>query len=149
MAIQILAVLTRGLMCGSELNVAVFSHPTLQRHPLDVHTIVRSSFARLFGSVMPFWMTASTLLNLLLLMPFWHLTRSAWRFDAMALALQLFSVLFSLAAAVPINSRIARWTPTTLPRDWQVQEHRWDIYNWFRTGGLIVAFALRCLGLSV
>jgi hypothetical protein len=48
---------------------------------------------------------------------------------------------------VPINNRIARWTPTTLPSDWQIDEHRWDLYHWFRTGGLIVAFALLCFGL--
>src|SRR5271169_4262304 len=76
---QILAVLALGLLCGSELNVAVFSHPTLNRHTQEVHIIVRSSFAQLFGRVMPFWMAGSTLLNLLLLLPFEHLDSSAWR----------------------------------------------------------------------
>ena len=148
MFIQVLAVLALGLMCGSEMNVAVFSHPALNRQPLDVHTAVRSSFARLFGTVIPFWMAGSTLLNLLLLMPFEHLARSAWRFDATALAIQVSAVLFSLVAPVPINNRIARWTPTAPPSDWQIDEHRWDLYHWVRTGGLIVAFALLCLGLK-
>ena len=68
--IHALAVLVLGLMCGSELNVAVFAHPTLNRQRLDVHIPVRSSFASLLGHVMPFWMAGSALLNLLLLLRF-------------------------------------------------------------------------------
>ncbi len=41
MTLQILAVLVLGLMCGSELNLAVFGHPTLNRQPLDAHILVR------------------------------------------------------------------------------------------------------------
>ena len=51
MALQLLTVIVLGLMCGSELNLAVFGHPTLSRQPLEVHISVRSSFARLFGRV--------------------------------------------------------------------------------------------------
>jgi uncharacterized membrane protein len=148
LTLQIVSVLTLGLMCGSELNVAVFSHPTLNRQPLDVHIAVRSSFARLFGRVMPFWMAGSALLNLLLLIPFEHQNNSAWRLDALGLAIQLSAVLFSLVSPVPINSRIARWTPADFPSDWQTQERRWGGYHWFRTCGLIVAFALLCLSLG-
>ena len=67
LAREIVAVLVLGLMCGSELNVAVFSHPALNRQPLEAHIAVRSSLARVFGRVMPFWMASSTLLNLLLI----------------------------------------------------------------------------------
>lgn len=96
MALQIIAVLVLGLMCGSELNVAVFGHPTLKRQPLETHILVRSSFAALFGRVMPFWMPSSTLLNLVLLLPFEHLNETAWRLTAISLAIQVLAVLFSL-----------------------------------------------------
>ena len=96
-----------GLMCGSELNVAAFAHPMLRRQPLEVHIQVRSSLAALFGNVMPFWMAGSTLLNFLLLLPFEHLNESAWRLAAIAFAIQVFAVLFSLVGPVPINNRIA------------------------------------------
>ncbi len=49
MVLQVLAIVVLGLMCGSELNVAAFGHPTLDRQPLDVHIPVRAAFARLFG----------------------------------------------------------------------------------------------------
>lgn len=138
-------VLVFGLVCGSELNVALFSHPVLNRLPLETHVLVRSSLAALFGRVMPFWMAGSTLLNLLLLLPFEHLNKSAWRFAAIAFAIQLLAVLFSLVAPVPINNRIAKWTAKSIPEDWKTQEHRWDISHIVRTCGLAIAFVLLAL----
>jgi uncharacterized membrane protein len=149
MTLHLFAVLVLGLMCGSELNVAAFAHPILNRQPLAVHVLMRSSFAALFGRVMPFWMTGSALLNILLLLPFEHLDETAWRLAAIALAIQVFAVLFSLAGPVPINNRIAKWTPESLPNDWQTQEHRWDLYHWIRTSGLVVAFALLLASIRV
>jgi hypothetical protein len=138
MELQLLAILVLGLMCGSELNVAAFTHPTLNRQPLGVHTRLRSSFASLFGRTMPFWMAGSTLLNLLLLLPFERLNEPAWRFAAMAFAIQALAVLLSLVGPLPTNNRIIKWTPESLPNDWKAQEHRWDLYHWVRTCGLIV-----------
>ncbi len=148
MVLQIVALLVLGLMCGSELNIALFAHPTLNRQPLETHILVRSSFAALFGRVMPFWMTGSVLLNLLLILPFVHLSSPAWRFAMIAFAIQVLAVLFSLIAPVPINNRVAKWTPQSLPDDWKAQEHRWDLYHWWRTCGLIVAFAILVLSIA-
>jgi uncharacterized membrane protein len=148
MPLQLLAVIVLGLMCGSEMNVAVFGHPTLNKQPLEVHIPVRASFAKLFGRIMPFWMAVSTLLNLILLLPFEHSNRFVWRIDAIALTIQVAAVVFSLIGPVPINNRIARWTPDSLPSDWHEQEHRWDVYHWLRTSGLIVAFLLLAFGLA-
>jgi len=148
MTLQLLAVLILGLMCGSELSVAAIAHPTLNRQSRDVHILMRSSFAALLGQVMPFWMTGSTLLNLFLLLPAGHLTPAAWRLAAIAFAIQIFAVVFSLVGPVPINNRIAKWRPESVPGDWQAQEHRWDVYHWLRTGCLIAAFILLVLSLS-
>jgi hypothetical protein len=54
-----------------------------------------------------------------------------------------------MVGPVPINNRIAEWTPQSLPIDWQSQERRWDLYHWFRTGGLIVAFALPVFSVGI
>jgi hypothetical protein len=145
MALQLLAIVVLGLLCGSELNVAAFGHPTLNRQTTDVHIPVRASFATLFGRVMPFWMTTSTLLNLLLLFPFAHLGVLARHLAQAAFAIQVFAVLFSIGGPVPINNRVKLWTPANLPADWRAQERRWDLYHWVRTAGLIVAFALLVL----
>ncbi len=148
MTIHLISVLVLGLMCGSELNVAAFGHPALNRQPLDVHIPVRSSLAALFGRVMPFWMTGSTLLNILLLLPFEHLTDPVWRLAATACAIQILAVVFSLVAPVPINNRVAKWTVASLPSDWRAMEHRWDAYHWWRTSALIIAFALLAISLA-
>ena len=145
MILQLVALLVLGLMCGSEFNVALFGHPVLKKQPLETHILVRSSLAALLGRVMPFWMAGSTVLNLLLILPFAHLSESAWRLAAGAFAIQVLAVVFSLVAPVPINNRIAKWTPKSIPEDWKVQEHRWDMYHFVRTCGLIVAFALLSL----
>jgi len=146
MWLELIAVLVLGLMCGSELNVALFAHPILNRLSVDVHVPVRASLAALLGRVMPFWMATSTLLNLLLILPIVHLDEAAWRLALAAFAIQALAVVFSLVAPVPINNRIARWTPGSLPDNWKAQEHRWDVYHWLRTAGLIVAFGLLVLG---
>jgi uncharacterized membrane protein len=149
MSLQLLAVLVLGLMAGNELNVAAFAHPALNRQPLEVYIPVRSSLATRLGRVMPFWMAGSTLLNLLVLLPFEHLNNSAWRLAAIALAIQALAVLFSLVGPVPINNRIAKWTPQSLPDNWRAQEHRWDLYHSLRTSGLVVAFVLLVLSVAV
>jgi hypothetical protein len=57
--------------------------------------------------------------------------------------------LFSLAGPVPINNRIIKWTPGSLPSDWKAQEHRWNLYHWLRTCGLVVAFALLVFSIGI
>ena len=148
MILHLVALLVLGLMCGSELNVALFSHPVLKKQPLETHILVRSSIAVLLGRVMPFWMAGSALLNLLLILPFEHLNESVWRLAAVAFVIQALAVVFSLVALVPINNRIAKWTPKSIPEDWSAQEHRWDVYHLVRTCGLVVAFALLSLSFS-
>jgi hypothetical protein len=146
--LHIFATAVLGIMCGSELNVGLFAHPLLNRQPLAVHIPVRAGFAALFGRVMPFWMSGSTLLNLLLLLPFARLSSLSWRLAAFAAALQIACVVFSILAPVPINKRIIGWTPETLPADWKAQEHRWDSYHAYRTFALIVAFLALILSLA-
>jgi Domain of unknown function (DUF1772) len=106
MTLYLVALLVLGLMCGSELDVGAFAHPTLNRQPLETHILMRTAFARLLGRVMPFWMAGSTLLNLLLLLPFAQLNPEAWRLAALAFAIQALAIPFSLFGPVPINNRI-------------------------------------------
>ena len=149
MALQLVTLIVLGLMCGSELNVALFGHPILKQQPLATHILVRASLAALLGRVMPFWGASCALLNLLLLLPLAQLNHQAWRFAAIAFAIQVLAVIFSLVAPVPINNRIAKWTPDSIPDDWIAQESRWDMYHLFRTCVLIVAFVLLSLSVAV
>jgi hypothetical protein len=147
MVLQVAAAAVLGLMCGSELNIAAFAHPSLNHLPLEVHIPMRAALAKLLGRVMPFWMTGSTILNVLLLFRFAGLSGLPWRLAAIAAAIQVAAVVFSVIAPVPINNRIIQWTSESVPRDWRAQEHRWDVYHWGRTCALIVAFVLLLVGL--
>jgi Domain of unknown function (DUF1772) len=145
MTFQVLAIVVLGLMCGSELNIAAFAHPMLNRQTPELHLPLRTSFAALLGRIMPIWMAVSMVLNLLLLFPFAHLGAVASHFAQAAFAIQLFVLLFSIGGTVPINNRIKLWTPTNLPNNWRAQERRWDRLHWIRTIVLIAAFVLLVL----
>jgi len=84
-----------------------------------------------------------------LLLHFERLNTVSWRLAAIALAIQVGAVVFSLVGPVPINNRIAKWTPESLPIDWRNQEHRWDLYHGVRTVALIIAFALLVLSVGL
>jgi uncharacterized membrane protein len=148
MTIQLVAVIVLGLMCGSELNVGLLTHPALNRQPTATHIPVRAALARLLGRVMPFWFAISTLLNLIVLLPFERLSPPAWHLAAVAFCIQIPAVVFSLIFPVPINNRIIQWIPEALPTDWKQQEHRWDVYHLSRTLALVAAFALLAQSLT-
>jgi hypothetical protein len=136
-------------MGGSELHGAEFARPTPDRQRPEVHPPVRSAFAAQFGQVMPFWIGGSTLLNVLLLLPLAHLKESAWNFAAIALATEVLAVVFSPVAPVPINNRIAKWTPAPVPNDYKAQEHGSNVYHWLRTSRLLIAIAVPELSVGV
>jgi uncharacterized membrane protein len=148
MKLQVLAVMVIGLMCGSEFHVAAFTHPALTRLSEEVHIRVRAELGRVLGLTMPFWMTGSTLLNLALLLPVEHLSAPAWRLSAGAFGIQVLAIVFSLLGPVPMNNRIIKWTPSTVPPDWKAQEGRWDLYHWIRTAALTIAFAMLVFALK-
>ncbi len=105
--------------------------------------------AALFGRVMPFWMGGSALLSLLLLLHFEHLNKSAWRLAAIAFAIQVFAVLFSLVGPVPINNRIIKWRAGIPP--WRLASAGGPVGfdHWLRTCGLMIAFALLVLSVGI
>jgi Domain of unknown function (DUF1772) len=85
------------------------------------------------------------------LQSFWPRSASLTKphFGLKAGGCQVLAVLFSLILPVPINNRIMRWTLASLPADWKVQERRWDAYHLYRTLGLVLAFGLLTLSLTV
>ncbi len=53
--LNVIAIIVAGLMVGSELSIAAFVHPTLDRLPDAVHLPAASALARVLGRFMPFW----------------------------------------------------------------------------------------------
>jgi hypothetical protein len=62
--LNVVAIIVAGLMVGSELAIAAFVHPTLDRLPDNVHLPAASALARVLGRFMPFWYILVFLLTL-------------------------------------------------------------------------------------
>jgi uncharacterized membrane protein len=138
--LDIIAILSVGLMIGVELAVSAFIHPTLRKLDDEPQAKTLSLFAALLGSVMPFWYA----LALLLLIAEAVLRRNTPALTPLTIAASLwaFIIAFTIAVLVPINNRIAKLQPTSLPADWQQAHRRWDNLHRLRVALLLVAFVL-------
>src|SRR5580692_3783527 len=70
--LNVVAMIVAGLMVGSELAIAAFVHPTLDKLPDDVHRPATSALARVLGRFMPFWYILVFLLTLAEVVIQWH-----------------------------------------------------------------------------
>lgn len=138
--LDIIAILSIGLMIGVEFAVSVFINPTMRKLDYEPQAKALSLFATLLGFVMPFWYSFS----LVLLIAEAILRRNTPAFTPLIIAMGIwvFIIIFTLAVLVPINNRIAKLQTTALPADWQQAHRRWDILHHLRVALLIIAFIL-------
>ncbi|MGA9777808.1 MAG: DUF1772 domain-containing protein, partial [Verrucomicrobiia bacterium] len=57
-------------------------------------------------------------------------------------ALFAIMIVYTVLLPVPINNRIARWRPDSLPANWRELRRRWDMLHAIRVGFLVVALIL-------
>src|SRR6202158_4570625 len=112
--LNVVAIIVAGLMVGSELAIAAFVHPTLDRMADDVHLPAASALARVLGSFMPFWYILVFLLTLAVVIQ-WHLSGRLPIWIATSAVLWMLACLYSITALAPINNRIK----STPPPDWK------------------------------
>jgi hypothetical protein len=143
--LHIVAIMVAGLMVGTELAIAAFVHPTLDRLPDRIHQPVASALARVQGRAMPPWYA---LVLLLTLAEGWFQWQQSNRLPigvAASAALWALAIVYSLTALVPINNRIAsRESP---PADWKTLQHKWDTLHRWRVAILTSAFAALITGI--
>jgi uncharacterized membrane protein len=140
--LSIVAVIVAGLMVGSELAIAAFVHPTLDKLPDDVHLPAASALARVQGKFMPFWYTLVFLLTLAEALIQWHQSSRLPIWIATSAVLWMSAILYSVTALVPINNRIKSNPPT----DWKMYRRRWDLLHRWRVVLLTIAFAFLIVG---
>jgi uncharacterized membrane protein len=139
----LLSLLSAALMVGNEFTVAAFINPAFDRLPEQPQAYAARETARIFGRVMPFWMPANLLLNILLVFPVAELYSTSWWSYSTAAVLFAFVIVFSVVFPVPINNRIAKWNPEVLPNDWRELRRRWDKFHYVRI--VLLLSALACL----
>ncbi len=135
------AIIVAGLMVGSELAIAAFVHPTLDRLPDNVHLAVASALARVLGRFMPFWYILVFLLTLAEVHIQWHQSGRLPIWIVTSAILWALASVYSITVLVPINNRIASWEKVTPPADWKTLRSRWDLLHRWRVVLLTIAFA--------
>ena len=108
---NVVAIIVAGLMVGSELAIATFVRPTLDKLPDDVHLPVASALARVQGRFMPFWYILVFLLTLAEVVIQWHQSGRLPIWIATSAVLWMLASLYSVTALVPITNRIKSTPP--------------------------------------
>ena len=145
--LSVIAIMVAGLMVGSELAIAAFVHPTLDRLPDDVHLPAASALARVLGTVMPVWYILVFLLTLAEVVIQWHQSGRLPIWIATSAVLWMLASLYSVTALVPINNHIKSWENSAPPPDWKTYRRRWDLLHRWRVVLLTIAFAFLIVGI--
>jgi uncharacterized membrane protein len=144
--LSVVAIIVTGLLVGTELSIAAFVHPTLDKLPDDVHQPAASALARVLGTVMPVWYPLAFVLILAEAIFAWRQSGHLPISLAASVILWMSASVFSLTSLVPINTRIASWERSTLPADWKTYRNRWDMRHRWRVVLLALAVAFQIAG---
>ncbi|MGB7266435.1 MAG: DUF1772 domain-containing protein [Terracidiphilus sp.] len=142
--LNIAAILSIGLMVGTEFTVWAFINPILEKLEAQAREEAIRLFARKLGKVMPFWYAG----NFLLLVVDAFLLRSHAAAGLLGTAAGIWAavIILTLIFLVPINNRLAR-QDSGLSRDEAHRQHqRWDMLHRARVIALSAAFVLLLLG---
>jgi uncharacterized membrane protein len=144
--LNVAAIVVAGLMVGSELGIAAFVHPTLDKLPDDVHLPAASALAGVLGRFMPLWYVLVLLLTSAEVVIQWHQSGRVPIWIATSAILWILAILYTVTALVPINNRIASWEKSSPPPDWKTYRRRWDLLHRWRVVLLTIAFAFLVVG---
>jgi uncharacterized membrane protein len=144
--LNVVAIIVAGLMVGSELAIAAFVHPTLNRLPDAVHLPAARALARVLGRFMPFWYALVFLLTVGEIVIYWRQSSGFSTWFATSAILWILATVYSVTMLVPINNRILSWETETPPADWKTSRNRWDRLHRWRVLLLTTAFAFLILG---
>ena len=136
-----------GLMVGNEFAVAAFVHPQLRKLGDSAHVQIAPRLAGVLGKAMPIWYALALVLILGAAFEHRPLSNGPGLFIALAAALWVAVILFTVTTLVPINNRIAKIDPKHPYDCWLQDRCRWDQLHQVRVVLLIMAFVLLLTGL--
>jgi uncharacterized membrane protein len=138
--LDILTILSIGLLIGTEFAVSVFINPVLWRLEDQAQAFAIKAFASKLGKVMPFWYVGT-----LLLLVAEAILRRSLPGESLVIgscAVWTAVIVLTLLFLVPINNRIASVEDAVLS-DAVKQEHKlWDARHRLRVVALTVAMIL-------
>jgi uncharacterized membrane protein len=133
-------------MAGNEFAVAAFVHPAFAKIPDSAHAAAASSSARVLGSYMPFWYALVLLLSIADAVVNWSYVHEWNKWILASCVLWVVAIVSTIVWLVPINNRVASWTPESLPPGWREDRKRWDQLHRWRTLLLVIASACLIVG---
>jgi uncharacterized membrane protein len=146
MILNVLSIVSIGLMVGTEFAVSAFINPILSQLDPEAEGHAISLFARKLGFVMPFWYV----LNFLLLVTEAVVHRHGDGIVLLATASTLWVVVivFTLLILVPINNRIIATTSKGYSDRLKQQHTRWDMLHRWRVAALSAAMVAMLIGIG-
>jgi anthrone oxygenase-like protein len=136
----LILILSTATLLGNEFSIGALIHPALSRSDHEQFLPTIQLFAKLFGKVMPFWMAATCLFHLVLLVLTWSWPAVSTVLLLTATLLWFVIIIFSIFGPVPINNRVKTWDLSNLPPDWREQRQHWDLLNGIRVAMIAAAF---------
>ena len=127
--------------------MAAFVHPQLSKLEDGAHIQIARWLAVVLGKAMPIWYGLALVLILGAVFEHRPISRGPGLFLALAAALWVAAILFTVTMLVPINNRIAKIDPEHPYDCWLQDRCRWDQLHQVRVVVLIMAFVLLLTGL--
>jgi hypothetical protein len=130
------------IMTGNEFAVAAFVHPQLYHLNDTAHAQTAALLARVLGKAMPPWYGIALALIAGAAIEHRPISSGSGLLLAAAAVLWAATIVFTVAALVPINNRIAQLNPVRPYNGWRADRTRWDRLHRIRVVLLIVSVLL-------
>ena len=138
--LDILTILSVGLLTGTEFAVSVFINPVLWRLEDRAQAFAVKAFAKMLGTAMPFWYAGSFLL--LIAEAVLRRTQAGFSLLIASCAVWAAVIVLTLLFLVPINNRIGALTDDVFSEAVKREHRRWDARHRLRVVALTVSMIL-------
>lgn len=138
--LDILTILSVGLLIGTEFAVSVFINPILWRLEDRAQAFAVKAFAKMLGTAMPFWYAGSFLL--LIAEAVLRRTQAGFSLLIASCAVWAAVIVLTLLFLVPINNRIGALTDDVFSEAVKREHRRWDARHRLRVVALTVSMIL-------
>jgi uncharacterized membrane protein len=139
-------VLGTGIVAGAFFMGTFAVHPAAGRLEASPHVALRQELIRRLAIFLPPFMFLPILASVAAL----TLCRASISsgLDAVGCVLSLSTIAITMAINVPLNRRIAGWSPERLPSDWQDLVRQWNSAHVIRMTVAVGAFLCAILAAS-
>ncbi len=139
--LDVLTILSTGLMIGNELCVSLFVNPAIWQLDDGAQKKALSLLARSLGRVMPIWYASCLVLLSVETYVRRHEPDPGLLLSAVVIWIAV--IIFTIFALVPINNRIAGLTTGSADGSWREEHKRWDTLHRGRV--LLLIAAMVCM----